>query len=123
GRHSGHHGKRGEQRDDEREAGRSHSGSAAGARRDRLETLTTPVHFWSASTLTSSKSRLAPSSAVICPGPSYGRARSTMCAPTTHSPGTASTSRGAASDVSPPTSGVPVPGGNAGSTASMSNEQ
>src|SRR5207253_8973966 len=74
----------GEQREDEHEAGAS---------RDRLQTLTTRPHFWSARTLTSSKRRLAPSSAVIWPGPSYGGETSTTSAPTSACPASARTSR------------------------------
>src|SRR5262249_18540795 len=89
----------------------------------RRETLAALHHFCSARRLTSSKSRLAAMSAVICPGPSYGGETSTMSAPTSDWPTSARTSTSASYDVSPPTSGVPVPGANAGSSASMSNHQ
>src|SRR2546430_8321002 len=107
----------------ETEAGRSRGGSEAGANDDRPETVAAPLHFWSARRLTSSKRRLAASSAVIWPGPSDGGETSTTSAPTSACPASARTSTSASYEASPPTSGVPVPGANAGSTASMSNEQ
>src|SRR5262249_36119987 len=95
------------------------NGQEAGERDEARQ----PRHFWSARRLTISNIRLAASSAVICPGPSYGGETSTTSAPTMFRPASARTSTSASYDVSPPTSGVPVAGANAGSTASMSHDR
>ena len=56
------------------------------------------------------------------PGPSYGGDTSTTSQPTRSMPRSARTNASASAVEKPPTSGVPVPGANAGSRKSMSND-
>src|SRR5204863_9785210 len=76
----------------------------------------------SANSVTISNMRLAASSDVTWPGPSYGGETSTTSAPTRFIPASPRNRASASYEVSPPTSGVPVAGAYAGSTASISNE-
>ena len=56
------------------------------------------------------------------PGPSYGGETSTTSQPASLIPRSARRNASASAVEKPPTSGVPVPGANAGSRKSMSNE-
>src|SRR3954463_12052180 len=66
---------------------------------------------------------LAAASAVCCPGPSYGGETSTTSAPTRSILRNARRKASASVVERPPTSGVPVPGANAGSRTSTSKER
>src|SRR5206468_9759057 len=65
---------------------------------------------------------VAPASAVTEPGPSYGGETSTTSQPSSRIPRRLRTNASASAVEKPPTSGVPVPGANAGSRKSMSND-
>src|SRR5207342_2338105 len=70
-----------------------------------------------------SNAMFAAATAVCWPGPSYGGLTSTTSYPENESPPSARTNPSASRVLSPPASGVPVPGAKAGSRTSTSKEK
>src|SRR5258705_8378304 len=111
----------------QREDGDRRKGRLPAERPERVPNITQHVHdrrayFRSrAMAQRNSNIRFAASRAVIWPGPSKSGATSTTSPPTRGRPARPRTSCCASWLVRPPTSRVPVPGANAGSTPSMSN--